>query len=425
MNKNSSGLSTTIAFWTHRLSLSVLLVGCLCSPSWGQVKKTEITGSPTVNDEQVTVRIKVKDTDDKPAMGLHDTDFSLLVDKKPVKFSSQNWKSATETVPPPAWIIFLLDFSGSMSNHDSSGKSKLQGAINAIRKSQAALAERGGNTQVAIVPFGEPGPNCQGFTVSNEELNKFFPAGDYKLNNYLDFLAAQVPCASTNIYEPLSKAIRLFASNKRFNVPEGSDQPQPRLSVILLSDGYQNKANEVEDFKNLISLLKRNDKVIVHTLGYGLTPEQLSQKYHLRRPAERGDIGIGAGKVPEDDFVDRERLAEIAKVTGGMAEFSADAQTVTEKLKLFLDALLGEYEITYTEPNAERGSKHDVRAVVQSDTSEIRSEQKSYTIGVFGRSLPWDVRLLMVLIVLLLILNGGIIPFCLWAKKLKQEAQEI
>ncbi len=254
MNINSSDLSTTIASWTHRLSLSVLLTGCLCSPSWGQAKTAEIVGSPTVNDERVTVRIKVKATDDKPAMGLEDTDFNLLVDNKPVKFRKKDWKSARETTPPPAWIIFLLDSSGSMNNKDSSGTTKLAGAINAIREFTAASVDRGSNTQVAIVPFGEPGPHCQGYQVSNEELNKFFPAGDFKLSNYLDYLAAQVPCASTNIYEPLSKAVRFLANSedKRF---QDSNQPQPKLSVILLSDGYHNKANEAQDFKILISLL--------------------------------------------------------------------------------------------------------------------------------------------------------------------------
>ena len=424
MNKNSLDLSTTIAFWTRRLSLSVLLTGCLCSPSLAQVKTAQIASNPTVNDERVTIRIKIKDFDDKPVMGLQDTDFSLLVDNKPVKFSSKDWKSAAETVPPPAWIIFLLDYSGSMNKKDSRGTTKVEGAINAIREFQAALAERGGNTQVAIVPFGEAGANCQGFPVTNQELNKFFSAGDYKLSSYLDFLAGQYPCASTNIYEPLSKAVRFLGGDERFNAPKDSNQPKPKLSVILLSDGYHNKANEEQDFKNLISLLKRNDQIIIHTLGYGFTPEQLTQKYGLNQPATRRDIGQGVGKVPESEFVDRQRLGEIAKVTGGIAEFSPVAQTVTDKLKLFLNAVLGEYEITYTEPNAERGSRHDVRVVVNSNNSEITSDAKFYTIEVFGRSLPLNVRLIMLIVLFVLIVGGGIIPFYLWANNLKREAQE-
>lgn len=427
MSKNSLDLSTTIASWTRKLSLSVVLAGCLCSPSWGQVKTAEIVGNPLAKDDAVTVRIKVTDTNDRPVMGLQKTDFSLIVDKNSVKLDNQDWKSSKETVPPPTWIVVLLDYSGSMRQMDSQGTTKLDGAINAIKQFTAAIAERGPNTQVAIVPFGDPGPNCPGNSVNKENLDKFFPASDFKLSNYLDFLAGQIPCASTNLYEPLTKAIRFLGNreDERFYVPEDSWQPQPKLAVVLLSDGYHNKPNEKQDFNELTSLLKDNKQITVHTLGYGLIAEQLGQKYNLNHAATRKDVGVGAGKVPEEEFVDQQRLAEIAKVTGGIAEFSPDAKTVAENLKVFLNALLGEYEITYTDPKAERGSKHSIGVVVQPlNGTEVKSEPKNYTITVFGRSLPWQTRLLMLLLVLVAMVGGGAIPFWLWAKHLKREAQE-
>lgn len=423
MNKNSSDLFTTIASWTHKLSLSVLLVGCLCSPTWGQIKTAEIVGNPSVNDDKVTVRIKVTDANDRPATELQQKDFNLLVDGKPVQLSENDrWTSSKETVPPPTWIVVLLDYSGSMQQLDSRGTTKLEGAINAIKQFTAAIAQRGPNTQVAIVPFGDPGFNCAGNPVNNENLDKFFPASDFKLINYLDFLAAQTPCASTNLYEPLTKAIRFLGNQEdtRFYVPKDSEQPEPKLAVVLLSDGYHNKPNEQQDFDKLISLLKDNKRITVHTLGYGSTAQQLGKKYSLGHAATRKDIGIGIGKVPEEEFVDQKRLSEIAKVTGGIAEFSPDAEAVTDKLKVFLDALLGEYEITYTDPTAERGSKHQISVKVQS----VTSESQPYTITVFGRSLPLQARLLMLLIVLVAMVGGGAVPFWLWAKHLKREAQE-
>lgn len=208
-------------------------------------------------------------------------------------------------------------------------------------------------------------------------------------------------------------------------MPEDSWQPQPKLAVVLLSDGYHNKPNEKQDFNELTSLLKDNKQITVHTLGYGLIAEQLGQKYNLNHAATRKDVGVGAGKVPEEEFVDQQRLAEIAKVTGGIAEFSPDAKTVAENLKVFLNALLGEYEITYTDPKAERGSKHSIGVVVQPlNGTEVKSEPKNYTITVFRRSLPWQTRLLMLLLVLVAMVGGGAIPFWLWAKHLKREAQE-
>lgn len=426
MNTNSLDLSTTIASWTRKLSLSVLLVGCLCSPSWSQVKTAEIVGKPSVQDDSVKLRIKATDTNDRPATELEKTDFSLVVDGKAVNLTDKDyWKSSQETTPPPTWIVVLLDYSGSMQQLDSQGTTKLAGAVNAIKQFTTAIAQRGSNTQVAIVPFGDPGPNCPGNPVNKDNLDKFFPASDFKLINYLDFLASQSPCASTNLYEPLTKAIRFLGNQEdtRFYVPKDSELPEPKLAVVLLSDGYHNKPNEQQDFDKLISLLKDNKRITVHTLGYGSTAEQLGQKYNLGHPATRKDIGISSNevpKVPEEEFVDQKRLSEIAKVTGGIAEFSPDAETVTDKLKVFLNALLGEYEITYTQPNAERGSKHEIGVVVQS----VKSEPKPYTITVFGRSLPLQARLLMLLIVLAVMIGGGAVPFWLWAKHLKREAQE-
>jgi hypothetical protein len=425
MMKKFIDLSTTTASLTRTLSLSVLMVGCLSSASWGQAKVAEIVGNPTVNDDRVTVRIKVKSKEDRPVMGLEDTNFRLILDNQEVTFKNKDWKSSEETVPPPGWIVVLLDFSGSMEKLDSRGTKKIEGAINAIREFNRVSAERGGSTQIAIVPFGVSGSGCEGYPVNKKTLNKFFLAGDFKLQNHLDYLAGKTPCASTNLYEPLNKAIRFLAdtNDPRFHPPKDSTEPQPRLSIILLSDGYHNAKNEEQDFKTLASLLKKNEDITVHTLGYGLTPKQLREKYKIGRPATRADIGKGKGKVPAEEFVDQVRLAEIANLTNGIAEFSGDAEAIAKNLQLFLNALLGEYEITYTEPNVQRGSKHDVRVVVKSpDGSSVTSESKSYTITVFGRSLPLQVRLTILLCIFLAMGVGGVVPFYFWGQHLKQEA---
>lgn len=426
MRKKSIDLFTTIASWTRRLSISTLMLVCFGSPSLAQVENAEIIGNPIVKEDRVTVRIKVKGKEDKPVMGLFDTDFRLLVDNKEVKFKPKDWKNPEQSVPPPAWIIVLLDFSGSMNQLDSQGKTKLEGAINAIREFSEVLAERGGNTQLSIVPFGKPGEKCEGYPVNKDSFDKFFPAGDFKLENHLNYLAGLTPCASTNLYQPLKKALTFLGNEEdsRFYVPEDSQKPQPRLSVILLSDGYHNVANEERDFKDLQRYLRINEEIIVHTLGYGLTPEQLGTKYQLGRSATRKDLGKGEGKVPEEEFVDRDRLKQIANLSGGITEFSGDAEAIASNLKLFLDALLGEYEITYTEPNPERGSKHQVYVEITSpeDNSVVKSEPKSYSI--FWFSLPAQTRHIMFLCVLLLLGLGGVVPFWLWGKSLKEKALE-
>jgi len=402
-------------------------VASLASPSWANnnVAKNvaEIVNNPRVKDDRVTIRIKVKNSADRPVMGLEDTNFKLLVDEKEVPFATKDWKSPEETIPPPAWIIVLLDFSGSMNQLDRGGTKKITGAINAVRQFIQVLSQRGGDTQISIVPFGKSGSNCQGYPVNNETLGKFFGAKDFKLQNYLDYLAKTTPCASTDLYTPLNQAIRFFANgeDETFDTSENSDAPQPRRSIILLSDGYHNQINENQDFEGLKKLLKNNPLITVHTLGYGLTPTELGQKYKLGRPANRADLA--SGKVPESEFVDQKRLQEIASLTGGITEFSGNAKAIAENLQLFLNALLGEYEITYTQPNAERGAKHDVQVVVNIPRGEsVKSPPKAYRITVFGRSLPLMVRLIMLICVLLAMVFAGVLPFYFWGEALKQEA---
>ena len=434
--KKSIALSITIGSLIRKLSLSLMIVGYFLNPCLAQPKKVEIVNNPIVDNdrERITVRIKVKGEEDKPVMGLMDTDFSLFVGKfkgqeeQEVFFRTQDWKSPEETIPPPAYIIVLLDMSGSMAQADSRGTTKLQGAVDAIEKFTNLAAARGGNTQVAIVPFGEPGGKCPGYSVDNSTLDKFFSVNDAKLDNQLDNLTQLKPCASTNLYQPLDQATRFLSNTEdsRFYPPADSKQPEPRLSIILLSDGYHNKPNGKQDFERLTKLFKSNDKIIVHTLGYGLTPEELGKKYGLGRPATRKDIGRGRRKVPEAEFVDQDTLAEIARLTGGIAEFSGDSEEIAQNLQLFLNSLLGEYEISYREPHPERGAKRQVKVAVKSPVNNLQiiSEPKPYTIGIFGRSLPLKTRLSMVLMILLFLGVGGIVPFWFWAKGLKAQAME-
>lgn len=403
------------------------MLGCLADPGLTQAK-AEIVGSPSVNEDQVTVRVKVTNADGRPIADRKDNDFGIKVNGEAVDI--KDWKSPEEAVAPPAWVIVLLDFSGSMQQKDSRGTTKFQGAINAIREFIESSAKQNGDIQVAIVPFGEGDSKCNVDRVDDEALDNFFPAGDFKLQNYLDYLEGQTPCAATNLYEPLNRTVRFLANEEdpRFHISEDlqeeSPKPDPRLSIILLSDGYHNASNEEQDFASLKNLLQRHQDIIVHTLGYGRTPKELGEIYKLGRDATRKDLGKGEGKVPPEEFVDQERLAEIAQLTGGIAEFSGDDLAIAQSLKLFLSALLGEYEIAYTEPNPERGSKHNVSVTVSVNGEEVESEPKPYTVTVFGRSLPFTVRLSMLAGIFLALGLGGVVPFKIWAQKLKYEAMD-
>ncbi|MBL1208728.1 vWA domain-containing protein [Geminocystis sp. GBBB08] len=420
--KKISVLSIITAFLTPKVSLVLLLFLTLISPISAQEKnpkKVDIVRT-AVNDDQVTLRVKVTGEGDRPVMGLSYRDFALQVEGNKVEFDRKNWKSPEESEPPPAWIIVLMDMSGSMLTPDSSGKTKLEGAMEATTQFLSILAQRGGNTQVSIVPFGEGNEKCEGFKVTKQELDNFLSPNDVKLTNFLTFLASKKPCASTNLYQPLEEAIKFLGNREdtRFYLTEEQQKEgklEPRLSIILVSDGYHNFPNEAEDFAKLLERLEDYNNVIVHTLGYGLTPQQLAKKYKLPKPATRQDVN--KGKVPEEEFVDEKRLAEIAQKTGGIAEFSGDAEDIAENLQLFLNALLGEYEITYTDPNPDRGATHKV--IVKA--LDVKSEEKLYIIPIFGRTLALNTRLLIFFSTLISLGLFGVLPFYFWGKFLKQK----
>ncbi|NEP00167.1 MAG: VWA domain-containing protein [Symploca sp. SIO2E9] len=441
MKKKSIALSTTIVSWTRKLSLLMLFAGCLTYPGSLQAQEAKIVNT-TVEDEQVKIRVEVKNKYDQPVTNLSDEDFKLYVNNEQVTFKPKNLRNPQQAEQPSAWIIFLLDMSGSMANPDKPGssQSKLEGATQAILEFTKATADRSSDTKMAIVPFGEGGSRCRNgdYPVNDETLNKdkFLLVGDPELQNKLNDLANKEPCAASNIYDPLSKAIDFFSQE------QGDDSfypkkeffwqakpQQPRLSIILLSDGFHNQDNEEQDFERLTKLLKINDNIVVHTLGYGLKPGELGDKYNLGRAATRGDISyaskLPSGKVPASEFVDIKRLDIIASITGGICQVSGNAQAVGDALRVFLDALLGEYEITYKDPNPIRAERHKVQVAVNSrHVSTELSEPKPYRITSFGWSLPFPMRLGMLVGAFLAIGIGGAVPFYFWGRYLKREESE-
>ncbi len=445
----------TTAFWTHAASLATILFitsAVFNAEAQPKVLSTQILEEPVVINEKVTLKVKVKGEGDRPVVDLVDTDFKILVDGKEVKFNPRNWESAKDN-NPPAYIIVLLDMSGSMKNNDAKGQRKLKGAVQAVQAILKSLTERtklSPNIQVAIVPFGNSGSECtNGFPVNNETLNKFFVAGDIKLTTYLESEIGSIdPCASTNLYKALGQAVKFLgnSSDARFYPPVSPEEtienkkPQPKLAVILLSDGFDSEffdkdKEEVEkqEFDKLQKLLKRNDQVVVHTLGYGLTPSQVGSKYNLGSPATRKNIWScylfdlrkppckddtpPTGKVPAEEFVDEQRLKEVAGVSGGLSAFGADAQEIADKLQIFLDAILGEYKISYDHPNPRRGKKHSVVVTA----ANIPSDSKPYRISVFGRTLPQKDRLNLLGLVVLGCGGVGSGLFLLWRKSLTEE----
>ena len=432
MKKKSTALFTIIASSIHKLSLSIAIAVCLITPSWGNVIKPEIIADPKVDDkqdEQIKLKVRVMEKKEEGKIPLLELpkgkEFEVVVDGKLI--DNIYVEKPEQTTPSPAWVIFLLDYSGSMKYEDKEidGTVKLLGATKAIREFAREAAKSKGETNIAVVPFAHPGDQKEG--VCN---NAYIPKEEYPGHNFPDSPKFYSPeaeelesrlqelekvkefggidklCGATDIYTPLFRAVKFLDNpeDERFNPqPKGFLKPppiQPRLSIILLSDGEDSVEEEEKDkrIERFKSALKGNQSITIHTLGYGKDDGSKASNKH------------------------KEELAKIARQTpNGINKFAKDADKVTESFIDFLNAG-EEYNITYPEPNSERGKAHSVFVTVKSpDGSRTPSESEEYRGIVFGRKAPllkW--RLPILGLTLLAVGLGGILPFKLWGDFLKK-----
>jgi hypothetical protein len=409
------------------------------------VKKVEIVRQ---NEEQgeVTLRVKVS-SDNKPIMALKKEDFELkVVDTNTKKLVSPfepdngysdirfNFKTPQEATPPPAYILVLLDMSGSMkcstdlnskescNNNISKGKRKLDAAVSALQTfiddAQKRQEKRGGDTNVAIIPFGFNGEYQPIRKV--DELDKFYKVSDFKVKKALDDLALKTPRDATNIYHSLEKSVEFLANtgDKRFYPVDDKGnviEPKPRLAVILLTDGFDtdpdyknNRQKQSETLNTLKQKLRDNDQLTIHTLGYGLTPNVLQKKY-AGQSISQADY--------EQEYLDVDGLKQISQVTpNGIFAISGKEDDISKALATFLDSILGEYEIIYQHPNPQRARVYQVSTVAD----KVASQPEEYRVTVFGRTVSFPTYLGSVGLIAMLA-GCWFIPYTLWKKKLQEE----
>jgi hypothetical protein len=454
--KKCTDLFTIIGFSTQKVSLSLIILGLLAistntiaqTARSSSVKKTEIV-STKVEDDNVTLRVKVMGDRNKPITDLDRESFKLRVkdleENKVIepKTSSESdipfdWISAQETTPPPIYIIFLLDASGSMNcptdlntkaakcNQVTPGKRKWDAAVAAIEKTIQVAKKRDVNTRANIITFGYTAPeakaNCSVNTpVDREELSlKFYRVDDAKHTSYIENLKKRKNseiCQSTNIYDSLIKSVDFFKNPptpelKSSLYPVDSNkksiEPKPRLSIFLLTDGMDTqfktppeRENKLNEIRNLIG---NNSQISIHALGYGLTPAELRQKYYGKQ-------------IPEDEYLDVQAIDEISAITQGMGLTAKKPEEVADKLNLFLSAVLGEYEIKYTQPKAIRGRTYSVSVSAQGN----KSAPQEYRILSFGRIAPnWVIGGAVGLLIVLMPIWWFSHAF--WRQKLLEEA---
>lgn len=416
----------------------------------------------TKDQKRITLRLKGTGKNG-PIMNLKKYDFQIkLIDtnanslvapdeEKSYSNIKFRWKSPQDTVPDDAYIIVLFDMSGSMQcstdlnrkgncNKVPKGQRKYDAAIDTLKNFVEEAKTWKGKTQVSIVPFGNrvKTGNCNFsepfVNVSPDNLNDFQNVESTELTKFLNTdLSNKTPCTATNIYESLYKSVEFLTndSDERFYPVNREGEPtdnQPRLSIILFTDGFDTdtfnkdetiaRGKQQQQIDKIATLLKKNPQLAIHTLGYGLTPKQLGQKYGLERAVNwNKDIDWGNDKtklIPRVEYLDEQAINNISSLTNGISRIAGNSKEITESLKLFLQAILGEYEIIYKHPNPQRGRVYQVISSV----NPVESNSKEYRFTVIGITAPPNI-VAGAFGISIIFIGSWFIVYFLWRKELQ------
>ncbi|CCQ66981.1 hypothetical protein CWATWH0402_2479 [Crocosphaera watsonii WH 0402] len=153
-------------------------------------------------------------------------------------------------------------------------------------------------------------------------------------------------------------------------------------------------------------------------MGYGLTPKQLGQKYGLGRAVNwNKDIDWGNDKtklIPRVEYLDEQAINNISSLTNGISRIAGNSKEITESLKLFLQAILGEYEIIYKHPNPQRGRVYQVISSV----NPVESNSKEYRFTVIGITAPPNI-VAGAFGISIIFIGSWFIVYFLWRKELQ------
>lgn len=460
MKTNSTDLFSIIASWTPKLKLGIVafLLGFLPLPAFAN-SNIEVSPRP-MDGDIITFKVRVVNDDNIPIEGLQTSDFKIetarIITKHQgtpinLQFSEINRfkliPPGEELKPDPAYVVILLDMSGSMNVKDASGVKKIDGAIRAIRGFIKLVREKNLPVHISLVPFGESNKAEDNYEVNQEIISQnLLSANSPKLDQRVAELASSSINAATNLYDPLKTAVKYLGNNSQeFTRKEnlnrdvnGEAEPiPPKLAVILLSDGYHNsnRRTENQQFEKLEKVFQEHPSVRVYTLGYGESLRQLRKRavdcnisYSLLDQKEAVDLiqscRIRGGSI-SNYIVDQPRLKQIAELTGGISKFPPNAKEAVNSLETFFKALR-EYELQYKQPNAAPAEEYQVQVSINSSSRQLNLNAEPVKIRMPNISLyklPLIPDRLIILVLTLGILGGGLWWFNDWSKQLKDEAE--
>ena len=420
-----------IVSWIGRLSTFILL-SLSVNPCWAS---PEVIIND-IRDNRNTIKLRLSATDEGELIpNLEAKDLEVISNGKPVPIKSLT--PPKDTRPAPARLVILLDMSNSMMSNDSSGQTRQEGAIQAIRTILAQF--KNAPVKFNIVPFGQGGEKCKDEDFVPNPVSSYLKEDNFlspnsdAIEKELQRLAQKTLCASTNLYDPLEETINYLQEEEiRINQQKEENTLSTRFGIILLSDGFHSypprkcgRDYEPKRFEQLKKTIvnKAVPKIRIHTLGYGLTPQQLGEKWRLSRPANIEDV-ICASNIARDsrakEFVDQERLKEIADLGRGIDSFSGDGKEITKQLEESVQAILGEYKLVAILPDAVPGKSYDLKVGLKLGSDSVESPVETIRLDEWDKHLP-----ILILLLLTVIATAGTFfgykMFDDWSNKLRDE----
>ncbi len=183
------------------------------------------------------------------------------------------------TSAPAADFLIVVDSSGSMSEPNAEGQSKMNAAKAALQSLKSDLSAH----EVGLTLFGHRlDPNLPG---SCQDVETVLPISDFIEPEFDRHISALKPKGNTPLAEALGHAAQQLVTR---------DQKETKI-VVVLTDGNENCGGDPVAVAQQMQSLGIN--VRIHVVGLGVTPQEQAQ---LKRLAEAGNGEFGLAKTKSE-----------------------------------------------------------------------------------------------------------------------------
>lgn len=304
--------------------------------------------------ELINVTATVSDTLGRFVPGLHQDDFLVYEDNKPVDVT----QFSAERVPVSLGIA--LDTSGSMAGR------KMDAARGALARFAEDLLDR--SDELFLYRFSNYPVLLQGWTSDRQRL--------------LGALDRVTPNGGTAMYDAVSEAVPLAQRGRN-----------RKRALVVISDGNDTTSRiGIRELKEQI----RQSEVLIYAVGIdgesepvirrAPQPPRIPMPLPLPFPGmPRGRSswppppppfgGGSSSRRPSDDRVNVSALLDMTDDSGGRTEIIRDPQDLDPATAGIADELSRQYNLAYASPGRKDGRWHSIRVETRNRSYRVRSRR--------------------------------------------------